>query len=292
MAVTYTTAAQRDARRIARERLAPPPFEAPLLVASALAIVLLAAAYLGAVNVPRTTAVRSGPVVNLNTVADAQGLERVLEPVFPLPDDRRLAARELFGFLVQADGGRRRLPNVGAIARIRVPDRAGDTRAPAARAVPLLTSAQLAEIKPSLVVRDRATVRASLVLWSILYLIAFHAVSLAWRIKGLRGDRLLLTAAHVLTAIGFAAMVSRPDPLRDSLLFVRYAQGVIAGLAAAGVVSFINLRTSGIRVLSYVPLIMAFVLSLLLLSPLGSGPAGSGAKVNLGPFQPIEAIRI
>ena len=87
-------------------------------------------------------------------------------------------------------------------------------------------------------------------------------------------------------------MISRPDPLRDSLLFVRYAQGVIAGLAVAGAVSFLNLRTSSLRSLSYLPLAGAFVLSLLLLSPLGSGPAGSGAKVNLGPFQPIEAIRI
>ena len=53
-----------------------------------------------------------------------------------------------------------------------------------------------------------------------------------------------------------------------------------------------NIRTSSLKALSYLPLAAAFVLSLLLLSPLGSGPAGSGAKVNLGPFQPIEAIRI
>jgi cell division protein FtsW (lipid II flippase) len=292
VAVTYTTAAQRDARRVTRERFALAPFEVALLAASALAMVLVSAAYLGAVSIARTTATRPGPIVNLNTVADTGSLERVLEPVFPLPEDRRVAARELFAFLVQADGGRRRLPNVGAIARIRVPDRSGEPRANAARSVPLFTSAELAEIKPSLVVRDRTAVRASLVLWFLLYVIAFHAVSVAWRIKGLRGDRVLLTAAHALTALGFAAMVSRPDPLRDSLLFVRYAQGVIAGLGIAGVVSFTNLRTSSIRALSYVPLIIAFVLSLLLLSPLGDGPAGSGAKVNLGPFQPIEAIRI
>src|SRR5262249_25955011 len=53
-----------------------------------------------------------------------------------------------------------------------------------------------------------------------------------------------------------------------------------------------NVRTSSLKALSYVPLVLAFLLSLLLLSPLGSGPAGSGAKVNLGPIQPIEAIRI
>ena len=68
---------------------------------------------------------------------------------------------------------------------------------------------------------------------------------------------------------------------------------MIAGLAVGVVVSFVmNLRTSSLRNLSYLPLVGAFMLSLLLLSPLGSGPAGSSAKVNLGPFQPIEAIRI
>ena len=108
----------------------------------------------------------------------------------------------------------------------------------------------------------------------------------------IRGDRVLLGAAHVLTAVGFAAMISRPDPLRDLLLFPRYAEGVMAGLAVAAALSFINVRTSRLKALSYLPLAAAFVLSLLLLSPLGSGPAGSGAKVNLGPFQPIEAIRI
>jgi cell division protein FtsW (lipid II flippase) len=215
---------------------------------------------------------------------------------------------------VQTDGARRTIPNVGAIARVRVPDTAID-RAPTAaayrdrlreerarataagvegpRSVPLLTSAQLAAIKPSLIVRDRAAVRRLLLLWGALYLVAFHAVLAVWRWRGLRGDRVLLTAAHVLTAVGFAAMVSRPDPLRDLLLFVRYSEGVVAGLTVAAVVSLFNLRTGSLRNLSYLPLLGAFVLSFLLLVPgIGSGPSGSNAKVNLGPFQPIEAIRI
>ena len=54
-------------------------------------------------------------------------------------------------------------------------------------------------------------------------------------------------------------MISRPDPLRDTLLFVRYAQGVIAGLAVAAAVSFVNVRTSSLRTLSYLPLVGAFI---------------------------------
>ena len=52
-----------------------------------------------------------------------------------------------------------------------------------------------------------------------MYILAFHGVSVVWRLKGIRGDRVLLVAAHLLTAIGLAAMISRPDPLRDLLLF-------------------------------------------------------------------------
>jgi cell division protein FtsW (lipid II flippase) len=311
MALTYTTAAQRDGRRtLSKVRLEP--LEIALAASSAVALLLVLAAYAGAVRAPRTEP-SSGSLVNLNTVADAATLEPVLEPALPLPADRRLAARELFAFLAHAEGGRRILPNVGAIARARVlvttiqsagaasayadrlqqeRERAKATGREPADSIPLLTPSQLSAIKPSLVVRDLAAVRGSLFLWAVLYVVAFQAVSMAWRLKRLRGDRLLLVAAHLLTALGLAAMVGRPDPLRDSLLFVRYAEGVIAGLTVAAAISFVNVRTSGVRTLSYLPLAAAFTLSLLLLSPLGSGPAGSGAKVNLGPFQPIEAIRI
>jgi cell division protein FtsW (lipid II flippase) len=311
MAVTYTPAAARDAGRTGRTAILE-PLEIALGAASLVALLLLFAAYAGAVSVPRTES-SSLPVVNLNTVADAESLEPVLGAALPLAGDRRLAAGELFAFLVHADGGRRIVPNVGAVGRARISAATID-RAPAAsgyherlqqdrqrakaagreapESLALLTAAQVSAIKPSVVVRDLAAVRGSLLLWAALYILAFHAVSIAWRVKRLRGDRLLLVAAHVLTALGLAAMVSRPDPLRDALLFGRYAQGVIAGLAVAGAVSFVNVRTSSLRTLSYLPLVAVFVLSLLLLSPLGSGPAGSGAKVNLGPFQPIEAIRI
>jgi cell division protein FtsW (lipid II flippase) len=288
------------------------PIEGALAAASLIALLLFAAAYAGVLRSPRTEP-SSIPIININQVADAESLERALEAAVPLPADRRAAARELFAYLVQADGGRRMVPNVGALGRARLSSAVID-RTPAAtglrerleherarakaagraepESIPVLTPAQLTTIKPAVVVRESGAVRGALLLWATLYILAFHAVSVAWRARALRGDRVLLAAAHVLTAIGFAAMISRPDPLRDSMLFVRYAQGVIAGLAVAGAVSFLNLRTSSLRSLSYLPLAGAFVLSLFLLSPLGSGPAGSGAKVNLGPFQPIEAIRI
>src|SRR5262249_32922435 len=92
-------------------------------------------------------------------------------------------------------------------------------------------------------------------------------------------------------AIGFAALLSRPDPLRDSVLFVRYAQTVIAGLGLFGLTSFINFRKAAFLSLSYVPLLAAFLLSFVLIL-FGQGPGNSSAKVNLGPVQPVEAIRL
>lgn len=314
MAVTYKTAAERDARPLTNRvgsRLFVEPLEIALVATSVFAAALFLSAYAGVTRVPRTET--TGPAINLNTVPNAQKLETALEPAFPLPADRRLAARELFAYLSEADGSRRALANVGAIARIRVPATAID-RAPSATAfrdrlqeersraksegreppasVALLTGSQLSAIKPAFVVRDLATVRRSLLIWVSLYLLGFHLVSIAWRVRGVAGDRVLLVCAHMLTALGLAAMISRPDPLRDWLLFVRYAQGVVAGLGLMAALSFVNVRTSGLKALSYVPLAAAFMLSILLLSSLGSGPSGSGAKVNLGPFQPIEAIRI
>jgi cell division protein FtsW (lipid II flippase) len=316
MAVSYKTAADRDAGR--RTRIAAgravlaDPLELLLAGVSILAGILLLLTYVGVTRLPHTESPPAG-VLNLNSSPTAERLGAVLDHVFPLAADRRIAQQQLMSFLTNADGSRRLLPNVGAMARARVPSALID-RSPSAAAfrerlalerehakssgreapssVPLLTSTQLGSIKPLLVVRDSSTVRRLLVIWIALYLAAFHIVSIVWRVKKLRGDRVLLIAAHLLTALGLAAMISRPDPVRDLLLFPRYVEGVLAGLALATVLSFVNVRTSSLKALSYVPLAAAFGLSLLLLSPLGSGPSGSGAKVNLGPVQPIEAIRI
>ena len=78
-----------------------------------------------------------------------------------------------------------------------------------------------------------------------------------WRVRGIAGDRVLLAIAHTLTAVGFAIMVSRADPLRDVALFVRFAQGVLAGLAVLAVVSQVNVRTALLRHFSYLPLAAA-----------------------------------
>jgi cell division protein FtsW (lipid II flippase) len=314
--VTYTPAIARDklGARTATGRLTVP--DVALLLVSGFAAVLLMYASSARMRAMAADVPVPAAVINLNTVTDATVLEQLVAPVSQSPIDRRLAARELLSFLVQADGGRRLLPNVGAIARARLSADAID-RAPGAvvyqerlrleraraaerasgakdagpESIPLFTSADVSAMKPFAVVRESGEFQRALFIWGLTYLLAFHAVAYLWRARGLKGDRVLLGVAHVLTALGLAAMVSRPDPLRDMLLFVRYSQGIVLGLTLMGGIALINTRTKVLRDFSYLPLVGAVALSLLLIL-FGSGPSGSNAKVNLGPLQPIEGIRL
>ena len=313
MAVTVTTAAERDQRSLRHAGVRPSIADLVLLVTSLASALTIGASYWGRTALADGTAAGAAPaIVNLNTLKDPAGLETVLGAALDDEREKRFVAGKLFAYVSQGDGGRRMLANVGALARaeVRIAEidravrdaplgqraRAAQARAAAAGqprvdAIPLLTSAELAAIKPSLVVRDRATARNAVIAWTLIYLAAFLAVGLLWRVSGRKGDLILLSAAHLLTAVGFAAMLARPDLLRDTLLFQRYTLGVVAGLAAMAAVSFVNMRTAAFRNLSYVPLLAALLLCVLLIL-FGSGPSGSGAKVNLGPIQPVEAIRL
>src|SRR6185437_9692248 len=93
----------------------------------------------------------------------------------------------------------------------------------------------------------------------------------------------------LLTGIGFALMIGLRDPLRDTLIFIPFAQGVAGGCIVMLIASLIDWERA--KAYSFVPLLGAILLSIALIF-LGSGPAGSDARVNLGPFQPVEAIKI
>ena len=137
-----------------------------------------------------------------------------------------------------------------------------------------IAQADVAALKPHVVVRARAEFRSAVLRYSLVYLIGFHALALLWRFRRIRGDRLLLSVVHLLTGIGFAILVSRPDPLRDTLLFVRYADATALGLLVMAALSFVDFTDSRLVDLSYVPLAGALALSLLLVV-FGSGPGAS-----------------
>ena len=184
MGTTYTTAARRDAQRTTLLARRVGPLDWILLATSALvclAIVLAYAGRLTLLDLPDAT--RGGAVVDLNRVADPGELDAALANVFQNPTERRATAGELFRHLVEVRG------RVGRI-----------------------TTATLATLKPHFVVRSRGEFRTQLLLYSLIYVLGFHAVALLWRLRGISGDQLLLAAVHLLTGIGFAILVSRPDP--------------------------------------------------------------------------------
>jgi cell division protein FtsW (lipid II flippase) len=237
---------------------------------------------------------RVGPVlvdrpVNLNAIAKADDLLPLLATALPDADQRRATATQLAQFILSrresasAFGLRREglLPNVGALLDAK----------DSATGRTILTRGELAVIKPFAIVRTAEAHQQLVVQWGAIYLASVWFVVLFWWARGMRGDVQLLAAAHLLTALGFAALVSRQDPLRDTTLFVRHVQLTAAGLLCFALVSAIDLRRLARASFSYLPLAGALALSVALIV-LGAGPTGSNAKVNLGPLQPVEFVRL
>jgi cell division protein FtsW (lipid II flippase) len=234
--------------------------------------VAIALAYAGRMSVFENSGHPVAAPINLNAVADAGPLEVAMETVFSDATDRRLAAERLFRFLGDERQKLRTLPNVGAIA-------------------PLFGPAEFAKVKPLFSVRTTDEFRRQVMWFACIYILAFQAAILVWGWRRIRTDPLLLPIAHLLTAIGFAVLLSRADPLRDGLTFVRFAEGTVFGVAVMTAVSLVDFGAARFVKLSYLPLIVALSLSVLLIL-FGSGPGTSSAKVNLGPVQPIEGIRL
>jgi cell division protein FtsW (lipid II flippase) len=272
MSVTYTAAVERNARRAHHWTDRIDLCALTVAATSCVAMLAIALAYAGRMNVFESPGHTVAPPINLNTVTDAGPLEAAMETVFSDASDRQQAAARLFRFLGDERQNARTLPNVGAIA-------------------PLFGPADFAKVKPLFSVRTTDEFRRQVVWFACIYILAFQAAILVWRLRRIRTDPLLLALAHLLTAIGFAVLLSRADPLRDSLTFVRFAEGTVLGVAVMTAVSLVDFGAAGFGALSYLPLIVALSLSVLLIL-FGSGPGSSGAKVNLGPVQPIEAIRL
>lgn len=234
---------------------------ASVLVAAGLALVYTAKAPGLASDQARLA---HGGLVNLNAVSSAGELL----PLFESSPDRARLAQILF----EAAQAGQPLKNVGAVAR-RLP-----------RPV-------FSVIKPLMVARTPRQFQVEFFRSVGLYFAGFYLVALAWRLARFGGDRSYLPALHLLTGIGLSLMVSMRDPLRDTLEFQKFAWGVFLGCVLLALAAF---RTFDYRRFSdwcYTPLLAALVLFGLLLK-FGRGPGVSDVKVNLGPFQPVEGIKI
>lgn len=249
---------------------------------------------------------KSKKLLNLNAVSGRAELIPFLS-VFDHPADRQFAASQILEHLRNSPS----IPNVGALAKICLAAKEVDStrgldvfrkrlaqlrenqfpRAPKPDITfPLLTLAQFNQLKALLVVRHPDEFRSRFWLHVILYLAGFYVLHGVWKIKGLGGDPFLLPLIHMLTGLGLIAMVSLRDPLRDTLSLAPFAQGVMLGCALMLALSFLDYQ-SLLAKLSFVPLLLSFLLSVVLIL-WGSGPGTSDAKVNLFGFQPVEVVKI
>ena len=239
----------------------------------------------------------SGELLNLNAGPSKEALEKTLVRI----DDqgqREYIAEHLQAFLATHTP----LANVGALSRLRLNEAEAhaDPRAltlwqsatankkPIPASIPLLS---ITRLKPFVVVRDPHQFLQTYLQWTGLYIAAFWLVHLFWRVRRFRGDGGLLPAIHLLSGIGLMLMVSLRDPLRDTLEFKKFAWGCVVGclLLLLPLIKLFDYRRFSRMI--YTPLLVALALFAALLL-FGSGPTGSDAKVNLGPFQPVEAIKI
>jgi cell division protein FtsW (lipid II flippase)/cell division protein FtsI/penicillin-binding protein 2 len=243
-------------------------------------------------------------VLNLNAVASADQLQPFLQ-VFSDPGERDLAAQKIYKYLATHTP----LPNVGALARIRVSqseiesnsayyqlrnqlqEQMKQQRGKPRRGELRLALLPLAKVKPLFVVRTPLEFQKQFAIWVAIYFAGFFLVFVVWKWMRFQGDASLLPALLLLSGIGFILSVSLRDPLRDTLEFTKFAWGVGVGCAVLLLPSVRLFHYQRFSKWCYTPLFLAFALFLGLLR-FGSGPTGNDAKVNLGPFQPVEIIKI
>ena len=223
---------------------------------------------------------RTSPApLHLRALSAPEDLLPLLPPRISGEPARRAAATALFRRATDTDVP---LDRVGALAFVT----AGEG---APRAV--LSAADVAALKPRVIVRTRQEHRRSLVRAVAWFLGAFWFAHLVRRWRGADDDPVLLPALLLLSGIGLVTMVALRDPLRDALVASTFAAGVGMGIAALLLASEIDWESSPLRRAVRLPLALALALAALLLV-FGSGPGSSDVKVNLLGVQPVEAIRM
>ncbi|WP_421827366.1 FtsW/RodA/SpoVE family cell cycle protein [Larkinella sp.] len=143
-----------------------------------------------------------------------------------------------------------------------------------------------------------------------LFIGAFWAVQGVWTLRRFYPDPLLLSVLMLLTGISVLTLLAIQDPLQDTLYAWQTLQGVAAGLFGLLIVSQINIgrlyadwrfdwlftfyNRSSVSLSGWTWLVLALGLAALTLF-VGSGPEGSGVRVNLSvlglTFQPSEITK-
>src|SRR5262249_9372899 len=141
-------------------------------------------------------------LLNLNELGAREELFPSLSAI-PAQRDREEAARKIYNL----SGS---LPNVGRIRSA-------------------VTGDQFRALKPLFVVRRPDQFRSAFWRWVLLFFAAWLGAHAWLSFRGSAADQTLLPATLLLTGIGLILMISLRDPVRDNLLFVDFAQGVVGG---------------------------------------------------------------
>jgi len=267
-------------------------------VVVAVGLLLTASGALRSVEVSEAD-VTSGRIVHLPSLSSAAALNSRLAMI-QVPFERDAVARALY---VRATALDPKIEHVGALAGVTIPAAAirADRRLVALRArldrrpdlerIPVLTATELAAFKAGVIVRTPEEFRTSLLVAALLFFGAFWLVHGSRWMRPHPGDPLLLPVVLLLSGVGLMSMLALRDPLRDTFLASRFAQGVVGGVAVLAGVSLVDFEASRLRRAVALPLGLALLIAVMLLV-FGDGPGSSGAKVNLLGVQPVEAIRL
>ncbi len=104
----------------------------------------------------------------------------------------------------------------------------------------------------------------------------------------------LVPAAFTACAIGLAIHHATVEVVGGSVLeptAASFAQGVLLGSVVAGAVIAVPFDIVELSVRGRIAIAIAIAAIFAALAVAGSGPAGSGTRINLGPIQPIELVK-
>ncbi|HEY2727326.1 MAG TPA: FtsW/RodA/SpoVE family cell cycle protein, partial [Parafilimonas sp.] len=143
--------------------------------------------------------------------------------------------------------------------------------------------------------------------WTIVacFFAGFFIIHIFLTIRFKQADQLILPVVMILTGLSFLTLLSLQDPLRDRFLAQDTLYYFGAGIACIILVLLFNLKLFTTDSLLYRLFIFKNVKSsangwqwsfvaiglLILLILFGTGPEGSGVKVNLFGFQPSEIVK-
>lgn len=176
----------------------------------------------------------------------------------------------------------------------------------------LIGSVVYGQLKSDQVFIVRTPAAFTMQFWTIvlLFLLAFWLVDGYWILRRFQTDPLLLPVVMLLTGISILTLLAIQNPLQDTLYAWQTLQGVAIGLLGLTVLSQLNIgrfyaswrfdwlftfrNRSSVRLVGWTWLVLAIGLALLTLL-FGTGPEGSGVRVNLSlpglTFQPSEITK-